>query len=388
MSVPKGQAEKDKGNAAFKAGDFPTAIGHYSAAIVADPTNPTYPLNRAAAYLKLGKNEDAERDCDKVLTLDRHNVKATFRRGQAKAALQRLAEARADFWKVLEIEPANDAVKAELKKIEDALKAQGVPKPKKQPVDIPAPPLASGSAPAAAPKRRRVPIEIVEGPAPSTSKAASATAKPADNSITPVSSRPLTDSVQGPSSPAPKTFQRAKEARTAARPGVGGGIFRPNGEHTIFGEKQKQTSSPPAAAPSSPHTTQTPAPAPGRKTNGAPRKPPKTLFEFSGEWEKQLSAEDRWDFLSGISPTALPSLFQSSLEAPLLTSIVDTLRDVLTAHPEEKTRERVREYMIGLSRVQRFSTVVLFMSVGEKQSAKEAWQLLGGGEGEKAWGVS
>jgi len=55
MSAAKGQAEKDKGNAAFKAGDFPTAVGHYSAAAVADPANPTYPLNRAAAYLKLGK---------------------------------------------------------------------------------------------------------------------------------------------------------------------------------------------------------------------------------------------------------------------------------------------------------------------------------------------
>ena len=44
-----------QGNSAFKAGDFPAAIGHYTAAIVADPTNPTYPLNRAAAYLKLAK---------------------------------------------------------------------------------------------------------------------------------------------------------------------------------------------------------------------------------------------------------------------------------------------------------------------------------------------
>lgn len=44
-----------KGNAAFKAGDYPLAIGHYSAAIIADQRNPTYPLNRAAAYLKLGK---------------------------------------------------------------------------------------------------------------------------------------------------------------------------------------------------------------------------------------------------------------------------------------------------------------------------------------------
>lgn len=73
MSVQKAHAEKDKvcsltharnstlrpkpcqGNAAFKANDFPTAIGHYTAAILADPSNATYPLNRAAAYLKLGK---------------------------------------------------------------------------------------------------------------------------------------------------------------------------------------------------------------------------------------------------------------------------------------------------------------------------------------------
>lgn len=44
-----------QGNAAFKAGDYATAVGHYSAAIIADRTDPTLPLNRAAAYLKLGK---------------------------------------------------------------------------------------------------------------------------------------------------------------------------------------------------------------------------------------------------------------------------------------------------------------------------------------------
>lgn len=44
-----------QGNEAFKARDFPKAIGHYTAAFIADPSNPTYPLNRAAAYLKLGK---------------------------------------------------------------------------------------------------------------------------------------------------------------------------------------------------------------------------------------------------------------------------------------------------------------------------------------------
>lgn len=128
MSATRAQSEKDKGNAAFKAGDYPTAIGHYSAAVVADPQSPTYPLNRAAAYLKLGKNEDAERDCTTVLRLDAKNVKAMFRRGQARVALERLKEARDDFQKALVLEPSNDAVKQELKKAEDALKAHSKPR--------------------------------------------------------------------------------------------------------------------------------------------------------------------------------------------------------------------------------------------------------------------
>ena len=44
-----------KGNTSFKSADYAAAVGHYSAAIVADRKDPTLPLNRAAAYLKLGK---------------------------------------------------------------------------------------------------------------------------------------------------------------------------------------------------------------------------------------------------------------------------------------------------------------------------------------------
>jgi hypothetical protein len=34
---------------------YPTAIGHYTTAMLADRNDPTYPLNRAAAHLRLGK---------------------------------------------------------------------------------------------------------------------------------------------------------------------------------------------------------------------------------------------------------------------------------------------------------------------------------------------
>ena len=44
-----------QGNDAFKAGDYAAAIGAYTSAIMADPSDATFPLNRAAAYLKLFK---------------------------------------------------------------------------------------------------------------------------------------------------------------------------------------------------------------------------------------------------------------------------------------------------------------------------------------------
>jgi hypothetical protein len=44
-----------QGNAAFKGGDYAVAIGLYTEAIQTKPDDPTFPLNRAAAYLKLDK---------------------------------------------------------------------------------------------------------------------------------------------------------------------------------------------------------------------------------------------------------------------------------------------------------------------------------------------
>lgn len=82
-------------------------------------------------------------------------------------------------------------------------------------------------------------------------------------------------------------------------------------------------------------------------------------------------------------------MFQSSLEAQVLAGIAGTLRDVLRAGDlGTEERERVRDYMVGLTQVKRFSTVVLFMSDEERGAVKDACMMLGGGEGARAWGVS
>ncbi|KAF8182610.1 hypothetical protein BJ912DRAFT_1061628 [Pholiota molesta] len=283
MSNPKAQAAKDKGNVAFKSGDYPLAIGHYTSALMADPRDPTYPLNRAAAYLKLGKNEDAERDCNTVLNLSPNNVKALFRRGQARVGMGKLLEAQKDFTDVLRIEPANTSAQEELKKVATLIQNEKSKKSKS-----PTLPMQASIDSTLNAKRRRVPIKIIDAsgavvgtsaqdatsvastgtksPQPATTPDTKPLPAPSPKSdiLEPISSRslkpPLPSPVTSPATPpvppafaaaaaalqpevhetkkgkekaketekgipTPASFQQAKQARDTARPSRAGGEY-------------------------------------------------------------------------------------------------------------------------------------------------------------------
>ena len=66
--------EKDKGNEAFRAGDIDEAIVYYNRSISLHET-PTVYNNRAMAYIKMEKFEDAIKDCDIVLQKEPDNIK-------------------------------------------------------------------------------------------------------------------------------------------------------------------------------------------------------------------------------------------------------------------------------------------------------------------------
>lgn len=68
-------------------------------------------LNKANVCLKLGKNLEARRMCDKVIDFDNTNVKAYFRRGQSYLATKDWLPAKADFDQVVQLEPDNKAAK-------------------------------------------------------------------------------------------------------------------------------------------------------------------------------------------------------------------------------------------------------------------------------------
>ena len=58
---------KNKGNAAFAAGDFKTAVELFTSGIALDPTNHVLYSNRSAAYASLKQYEQALVDADKTI---------------------------------------------------------------------------------------------------------------------------------------------------------------------------------------------------------------------------------------------------------------------------------------------------------------------------------
>ncbi|THH11664.1 hypothetical protein EW145_g495 [Phellinidium pouzarii] len=336
------QKAKERGNAAFRTENFPEAVGHYSAAIAADRTDPTLPLNRAAAYLKLGKNVDAERDCSTVLRLKPGHVKALYRRAQARTELEKLDEAKKDLLDALQIEPNNDT-------------------------DV------VGTSKPPAPQRRRVPIEIVE----------EASTSGAGQTLTPIASRLLTPKPEQPlpiptPSPARQSSSKSSPISTATShqkttPTVQGGIFRPSGDHTTF------------CTPSGTASSSTPSQkvAPKAAESDSLQLSPLSLFELNRSWEL-ASPLERWDLLCKVPPQALPSLFKTSLEAAFLVEILEVCALAVSTTGDLTIRDRVRAYLRWFPRVQRFATVTLFLSKKEKEIAKKLVETVGA----EAWRVS
>jgi len=144
------QKLKEKGNAAFKAGDYQAAMQAYhqiymyvhgysggNGCGMVFPGQTTTPVsesematihelklahfcNLGMCHLKLGNLPKARINCTKALAIDSTNVKALFRRGKCNAALGSLDEAKADFEGVLELQPLNKEAVRQLRSLKCA----------------------------------------------------------------------------------------------------------------------------------------------------------------------------------------------------------------------------------------------------------------------------
>uniref|UniRef100_A0A1B0CL64 Putative myosin assembly protein/sexual cycle protein n=1 Tax=Lutzomyia longipalpis TaxID=7200 RepID=A0A1B0CL64_LUTLO len=112
---------KEKGNEAFKAGDWETAISEYTQAIKIGGENhkdlSVFYKNRAACFLKTSHFESADKDCKEALKITPSDPKALFRRAQALEGLEKFEEAykcARDAWNA---DPNNKALQQLLERL-------------------------------------------------------------------------------------------------------------------------------------------------------------------------------------------------------------------------------------------------------------------------------
>lgn len=117
LDPAKAAEAKERGNEAFKAGDFVKALNEYSEAIKRDPEQAVYWNNRASAKSKLMDFQGALADAEHSLKLDPKYSKAQVRKGNCHVGLQEYHKALDAFKAALALEPDNAEAKDGLRRV-------------------------------------------------------------------------------------------------------------------------------------------------------------------------------------------------------------------------------------------------------------------------------
>ncbi|KAH9514777.1 Stress-induced-phosphoprotein 1 [Bulinus truncatus] len=99
--------EKEKGNQAFKEGNFPLAVQHYTEAIKRNPDDAKIYSNRAACYTKLMEFPLALKDSEECIRLDPKFIKGYLRKGAVLLAMREPTKASLAYQRALDLDPNN-----------------------------------------------------------------------------------------------------------------------------------------------------------------------------------------------------------------------------------------------------------------------------------------
>ncbi|KAL1924519.1 uncharacterized protein VTP21DRAFT_4173 [Calcarisporiella thermophila] len=310
--------EKEKGNEFFKNGKFEDAIQCYTTSIAFDPKNAVSLINRAMAYLKLKRYKEAEKDCTVGLGLQPDNVKALWRRGIALKEQGKYKEARQDFQRALDIEPGNKQVFAELSKL---------------------------------------PTEVAP-----------------DELLKPMASKKMVSPSQQGKSLEPEAMVDRPERRRLVIEEVD--TFEAKKDEKKSGEvlvAPLKTSSSVQSAIT--HSTGIKLPEVNAEVK---TQAPRTTYEFERDWRTYRRNEKLlYQYLKCIPPSSFGNLFRSSFESEYLTKFIEVLKNYYI--PNDSATE-IYNVLKGLSQVQRFEMVTMFLSSSEKQALLQIFDHIQSGE--------
>ncbi|GMG99781.1 hypothetical protein Nepgr_001621 [Nepenthes gracilis] len=340
-------SEKELGNEYFKQKKFNEAIDCYSRSIAFLPTAVAY-ANRAMAYLKIKRFQEAEDDCTEALNLDDRYVKAYSRRATARKELGKLKESMDDADFALRLEPDNVEIKKQFAEIKSLLEKAILRK-------------ASGAA--------RNPVrgvKEVENKHESNGHA---------RVILPISSSSKKSGVDAIPDQAEVSVKKAvksgdmgsrnniDEWKTEGRELNGSQRLDISSTHLRNNETRKQEMGPSVQELASRAASR--AMMEGAKNIS----PPNSAYQFEVSWKGYCGDQSLQARLLKVTPPhLLPQIFKNALSAPILIDIIKCIANFFM----EDTELAVK-YLENLIKVPRFDMIIMCLPSADKAELIRAW---------------
>ncbi|XP_051135928.1 uncharacterized protein LOC127254694 isoform X2 [Andrographis paniculata] len=306
-------SEKELGNEYFKQKKFNEAIDCYSRSIALSPTAVAY-ANRAMAYIKIKRFQEAENDCSEALNLDDRYIKAYSRRSTARKELRKFKESLDDAEFALKLDPQNQELKkqfAESKSLiekEVLRKASGALAEKNKHVQTPQS-VSMGSA------RKMATIVEDDTKGNKIAEAAAATSMETERNHTRIND---SDAVVSSNMAKGKAKTSKQELRASVLE------LAAKAANLAKAEAAKNIA------------------------------PPNSAYQFEVTWrgladDRELQAR----FLKVTPPSALPGIFKNALSAPILVDIIKCIATFF--------------------RIPRFDTIIMCLSSADKADISMIW---------------
>ncbi|XP_011087492.1 RNA polymerase II-associated protein 3 isoform X2 [Sesamum indicum] len=335
-------SEKELGNEFFKQKKFVDAIDCYSRSIALSPTAVAY-ANRAMAYIKLKRFQEAENDCTEALNLDDRYIKAYSRRSTARKELGKLKESIDDAEFALRLEPQNQEIKKQYAELKSLLQKEILKK---------ASGGLAGSVRGAQPGKPEVDknknvqkLQAVSTSSPEGRVAEILEEHPEGNNIRDVAAETSME------------VETNNIRSTGFKPDTGSGTAKKKTKDT----KQELRASVQELAAKA---------ASLAKAEAAKNiVPPNSAYQFEVSWrgfsgDRDLQAR----LLKVTSPTALPGIFKNALSASIL---VDVIRCIATFFTEDMALGV--EYLQNLAKIPRFDMIIMCLSPLDKADLSKIW---------------
>nr|XP_022902333.1 RNA polymerase II-associated protein 3-like [Onthophagus taurus] len=365
-----GDVHKEKGNSYVKQGNWDEGIRCYTEAIDCYAYNAIYYANRALCYLKKRQYKLAETDCTVALQIDKMYVKAYLRRAAAREGLKLFEDAGKDLLKVFEFEPYNTEAQLILKRVETALGVKITKDTLKKDVE----------------KKKSILTEVIERKEPQ--KVLNKETKHEKMDVT--ENKVTVENVfaYGPGGNNVKHIEAVRKTpmtrskRSLKRVRIENVNLK--SEQTLLFKEQvlKSTNKDmePITTPpvlSSNHNlldfkiekeseilkdlTLKDSPVKDTKLNAIEL--PTTSLQFYQIWNSFSDSTEKYKFLKKIDPLWLRDIFKYNMECAVFGEILEVLNDHFVPN-----NENYYEYLMGLTKVNRFSALVMFMTSKDTQS--------------------